>query len=130
MMRIPDIPSTYGIGSGSMAHGVQAGTMTGSQLYYLVRSRTDGQYLVAKMREQGTHEGDRPTYILTFTDHADALSYLNTHAGELAEHFAVEAIAPSQLSKLMQRWGYTGIGMVNDPLIPEVEFLERQRGLG
>ena len=104
--------------------------MTGSQLYYLVRSRTDGQYLVAKMRGQGTHEGDRPTYILTFTDHADALSYLNTHAGELAEHFVVEAIAPSQLSKLMQRWGYTGIGMVNDPLIPEVEFLERQRGLG
>jgi hypothetical protein len=103
--------------------------MTGSQLYYLVRSRLDGQYLVAKLRGQAAEDGDRPTYLLTFNDHAEALSYLNTHAAELADRFAVEAIAPSQLSSLLKRWGYSGIGLVKDPLIPQVEFLERQPGI-
>jgi hypothetical protein len=55
---------------------------------------------------------------------------LATTLSFLREFNNIQAIAPSQLSKLMQRWGYTGIGMVNDPLIPDVEFLERQRGLG
>lgn len=96
-----------------------------SQLYYLVRSRVDGQYLAAQPRNAS---GDRPapSYLLLFKEHADALSYLNTHGAEIADRFSVETMAGPQLSGLMNRWGYAGVGIVNDPLLPQVEFLTRQ----
>lgn len=98
-----------------------------SQTYYLVRSKIDGQYLAARSRSE-TDDRDRPSpsYLLMFKEHADALSYLNTHGADIADRFAVESVIGSQLSGVMNRWGYTGIGMVNDPLIPQVEFLTRQ----
>jgi hypothetical protein len=97
-----------------------------SQTYYLVRSRADGQYLVARPNRK---EGDRapadPGFLLLFQEHADALSYLNTHAKELADRFAVETTSGTQLEGVLKRWGFTGVGMVQDPLVPKVEFLIR-----
>ena len=37
----------------------------------------------------------------------------------------VESITKAQLKQMMDRWGYEGVGVVNDPLVPEVEFLKR-----
>jgi hypothetical protein len=101
--------------------------MITSQTHYLIRSKVDGQYLAARPRSD-TEDGDRPapSYLLMFKEHADALSYLNMHGAAVADRFAVESVVGSQLSGVMNRWGYTGIGMVNDPLIPQVEFLTRQ----
>jgi len=97
-----------------------------SQTYYLVRSRADGQYLVARPnRNQDDRTPADPGFLLLFQEHADALSYLNTHAKELADRFAVETTSGTQLEGVMKRWGFTGVGMVQDPLVPKVEFLIR-----
>ncbi len=75
------------------------------------------------------NEGDRapadPGFLLLFQEHADALSYLNTHARELADRFAVETTSGTQLEGVLKRWSFTGVGMVKDPLLPKVEFLIR-----
>ncbi|MEO1211740.1 MAG: hypothetical protein AAFX78_19785 [Cyanobacteria bacterium J06638_20] len=94
-----------------------------SQTYYLLRTRQDGQYLVAT-GESGDTASDIPSiqFLLLFNDHAEALSYLNTHASGYADRFAVESQAGSQLISLLKRWGYKGVGLVKDPLIPTVEF--------
>jgi hypothetical protein len=84
-------------------------------LYYLLRTRADGSYLTAQPRS-----GQR--YLLLFREAADALSYLNTHAAELREHFAVEAITRNQVGPILQRWSFQGFAVVEDPLLPKVEF--------
>ncbi|MEW6496080.1 MAG: hypothetical protein AB1589_26705 [Cyanobacteriota bacterium] len=92
-----------------------------SQIYYLILSRADGRYLVAK-----PNGGDRDTgaaYLLMFREHFDALSYLNTHGVDVADHFAVESASGSQIKNLLQRWGFAGVGIVQDPLVPQIEFL-------
>ena len=61
-----------------------------------------------------------------FREHADALSYLNTHGAQVADRFAVESIPTTRLDDLMKRWGFTGFGVVQDPLVPNIEFLLRQ----
>lgn len=98
-----------------------------SQVYYIVRSRTDGQYLVARPR-MTTDNPDRPNpgFLLMFREHADALSYLNTHAGELAERFGIESIPGTQVGATLKRWGFHGVGMVDDPLLPRVEFMRHE----
>lgn len=93
-----------------------------SQIFYLVRSRADGQYLVARTKPKGDAPPDAG-YLLMFKEHADALSYLNTHGGEVAHRFSVEPIPGTQLKSVLQRWGFIGVGMVQDPLIPQIEFL-------
>lgn len=97
-----------------------------SQIYYLARSRADGQYLAAHPH---TDANDNPiqkqSYLLMFREHYDALSYLNTHAREVADRFAIESIAGSQLETLLKRWDFNGVGIVQDPLLPKVEFLSR-----
>jgi hypothetical protein len=90
-----------------------------SQVFYLIRSKTDGQYLVA--RPNG--DAESPGYLLMFKEHYDALSYINTHGAEVADRFAVESIAGTQLGNLIKRWGFVGMGLVQDPLLPRVEFL-------
>ncbi|PMB19601.1 hypothetical protein [Fischerella thermalis] len=90
-----------------------------SEIYYLVRSKTDGRYLTAHPNADGV------SYLLMFREHSDALSYLNTHAGELANRFAVESIPGSQLKALLKRWGFGGVAMVTDPLLPKIEFLQQ-----
>ncbi len=104
-----------------------------AEIFYLLRSKADGQYLVARPRaeqrtEQRTERAEPkpdPGFLLMFKEYADALSYLNTHGSSVADRFAVESIPGSQLKALMNRWGFTGFGMVQDPLLPTVDFLRK-----
>lgn len=90
-----------------------------SQTYYLIRSKMDGRYLAAHPEEDGKG------YLLLFSEHFDALSYLNTHASDLSTNrLGVESIPGSQVTNLLKRWGFKGIGIVSDPLLPRIEFLQ------
>lgn len=102
-----------------------------SQVYYLLRSRHDGSYLVA---HPDLRPNLRPTsdvgYLLMFREHFDALAYLNQHgprvssgSSDWTSRFAVESIPGSQLKSLIDRWGFQGLGVVADPILPTVEFL-------
>jgi hypothetical protein len=97
-----------------------------SQTYYLARSRADGKYLTA---HPNANPDGNPTqqqsYLILFREHYEALSYLNTHARELADRFAIESISGTQLETLIKRWNFNGVGIVQDPLLPKVEFLSR-----
>ncbi|MEA5466666.1 hypothetical protein [Leptothoe sp. PORK10 BA2] len=90
--------------------------------YYLLRSTQDGQYLAAKPRNTENPKG----FLMLFNEDYEALSYVNQHAAEVANRFAVESISGPQLKQMLDRWGYAGIGVVKDPLVPEVEFLIMQ----
>ncbi|HAC64661.1 MAG TPA: hypothetical protein DCF68_14290 [Cyanothece sp. UBA12306] len=92
-----------------------------SQVHYLVRSKTDGQYLVARIPQENNEKIDQ--YLLLFKEDFEALSYLNTHGSGISDRFSVESIPSTQLKAILQRWGLTGIGLVQDPLIPRIEFL-------
>lgn len=93
------------------------------EVYHLLRSRQDGRYLAARQRSpDATEETPPQTYVLVFREYADALSYLNTHAPDVAARFAVESVPSSQLSSVLQRWSFTGFGVVSDPLLPAIEF--------
>jgi hypothetical protein len=87
-------------------------------LYYTIRSRVDGNYLVAHPDLEA-----RDRYLLVFAEHYEALSYLNTHAQEIASQFTVESVGQSQLRSILDRWQYQGIGVVQDPLLPRIEFM-------
>lgn len=63
-------------------------------------------------------------FVLLFSTDYDALSYLNHHAADVAHQFGVEAIARTQLKPLINRWSFTGVSIVTDPLVPLVDFLE------
>uniref|UniRef100_B8HQY5 Uncharacterized protein n=1 Tax=Cyanothece sp. (strain PCC 7425 / ATCC 29141) TaxID=395961 RepID=B8HQY5_CYAP4 len=86
-----------------------------TQIYYILRSRRDGNYLIA-------HPQPQKGYLLMFTEYADALSYLNTHSPAERDQFSVESLPHTQVSSLLKRWQLQGIALVNDPLIPRVEF--------
>ncbi|MBD1924030.1 hypothetical protein H6F77_23600 [Microcoleus sp. FACHB-831] len=92
-----------------------------SSVYYLLRSTADGRYVVAHPNPDTEQTG--AGYVLMFRENFDALSYLNTHGSDVASRFAVESVSASQLKNLVQRWGFTGFGLVQDPLIPRIEFL-------
>ncbi|WP_035986324.1 hypothetical protein [Leptolyngbya sp. KIOST-1] len=97
-----------------------------SQLYYLLRSRVDGSYLVARPHGQSSPDQPPPPgFLLVFTADYDALSYLNAHAPDLSDKFAIETVTASTLKPLINRWGFQGLGMVNDPRLPQVEFFNR-----
>ncbi|WP_414576072.1 hypothetical protein [Anabaena sp. CCY 9402-a] len=89
-----------------------------SEVYYILRSKADGRYLTARPNE------DASVYLLLFQENFDALSYLNTHAPDVANRFAVESLPGTQLGSLLKRWGFTGVGIVTDPLLPKVDFLK------
>ncbi|MGB6300141.1 MAG: hypothetical protein WBF90_28770 [Rivularia sp. (in: cyanobacteria)] len=89
-----------------------------SETYYLIRSKADGKYLAAR-----PNEDDAATFVLLFRENFDALSYINTHAGDLANRLGVETISGTQLKTVLQRWSFNGVGMVTDPLLPKIEFL-------
>ncbi len=100
-----------------------------SQIFYLARSKVDGSYLVAHLQPEVARNTEAPPtqrYLLLFREHFDALSYLNTHAQGLADRFAIESITANQIDHLLKRWDFSGIGVVRDPLIPQVEFLAHQ----
>ena len=74
-----------------------------SEIYYIVRSQADCRYLLAHPNPENSG------YLLLFRENFDALSYLNTNAGELANRFAVESIPGTQLGNLLKRWGFSGV---------------------
>lgn len=96
-----------------------------TQTYYLVRSKADGQYLVANVKPNGAPEAIAQGFLLLFREHFEALTYLNTHGKDMADRFTVESIPGSQLESLMKRWNFTGIGIVQDPILPKVDFLSQ-----
>jgi hypothetical protein len=94
-----------------------------SQVYYLLRSQQDGRHLAA--RPDGP-ESER-TFLLVFAADHEALSYLSTHAPEVRDRFSVESIPAYQIKGLLNRWGFSGIGVVSDPFVPKVDFLRGDR---
>ncbi|BAU66581.1 hypothetical protein STA3757_39860 [Stanieria sp. NIES-3757] len=88
---------------------------------YVIRSKVDGKYLVARLQE----DEDRPeaTYLLLFKEDYDALSYVNTHGQDLRDRLMVESTSANQLKGLLKRWGYQGIALVEDPLLPTIQFM-------
>lgn len=101
-----------------------------SQVYYLIRSKLDGSYLVAHPTKSGSDPEESRSqatgFLLMFREHYDALSYLNTHGSGMADRFAVESVPATQIEHLLDRWGFAGVGLVQDALLPKVEFLARQ----
>jgi hypothetical protein len=91
-----------------------------SEIHYLIRSKQDGQYLVARLTDKTEKEVN---YLLIFKEDFEALSYLNTHSSDVAHLFGVESLPSPQLKTLLKRWGYQGIGLVEDPLLPKIQFL-------
>jgi hypothetical protein len=89
-----------------------------SEIFYLVRSKLDGKYLVAHPKTK-----DGMGYLILFKEHFDALSYLNKYAEEVRDSFSVESLPGSQLKNLVKRWEFEGVGIVEDPLLPRIEFL-------
>lgn len=95
-----------------------------SQTYYLVRSKIDGSYLAAYPdRSDDQPRSPQIGYILVFQEHFDALSYLNKYAAGVSDRFSVESLPGSQIPPVLKRWGYKGVGIVQDPLLPKVEFM-------
>ena len=90
-------------------------------IHYLIRSKIDGKYLAA--RPGIDRDSTEISYLLIFRENFEALSYLNTHGGSLADRFVVESVAGSELKKLLKRWGFHGIALVIDPLVPQIDFL-------
>lgn len=99
-----------------------------SQTYYLIRTKRDGQYLVARPQVEGAENPSNNGFLLIFKEQFDALSYLNTHGSGVASQFAVESVSGIHLEPLLKRWGFQGVGIVEDPLLPRIEFMLRQRG--
>ncbi len=96
-----------------------------SQTYYVIRSRTDGKYLTARphMDTAQDHDRPQPSYLLLFREDYDALSYVNTHGAEVRDRLAVEPISGNQIGAVVNRWGFRGVGVIMDPLLPSVEFM-------
>ncbi len=91
-----------------------------SQIYYLVRSKADGRYLAAHPDRDS--KGANSGYLLLFNEDFEALSYLNTHGANVVDRFGVESVPGTQLKNLLQRWGFAGVGIIRDPLLPSIEF--------
>ncbi|MGL5032229.1 MAG: hypothetical protein ACRC6M_00315 [Microcystaceae cyanobacterium] len=92
-----------------------------SSFHYALRSKLDGQYLVARLKAA---DGETAiAYLILFKEDYDVLSYVQTHAPELREKFGTESVSNSQLKGLIQRWGFKGLGLVQDPLEPRIEFV-------
>ena len=89
-----------------------------SQIYYLLRSRVDGSYISANPNPDETVK-----FLLLFREDFDARSYLNTHAPDMVDRFVVESIPGTQLKTIIKRWGFQGVGVIQDPLLPNIEFL-------
>jgi hypothetical protein len=92
-----------------------------SKTYYTIRSRQDGQYLVARFSDRETET--QANYLLVFQEDFEALTYLNTHAKEVANRFSVEILSANQLKATLNRWGFKGIGLVEEPIEPKIQFL-------
>ena len=63
------------------------------QINYLIRSKNDGKYLVARISQ----DDDRAeaSYLLVFQADHEALSYINTHGKEMSDPLEVESVYPA-----------------------------------
>jgi hypothetical protein len=95
-----------------------------SQTYYVVRSQGTGQYLVARPAQDNA-DG----FLLLFSSDYDALSYLNTHAPGNQGMGKVEGIPSTSIRSTLDRWQLCGVGIVEDPLIPQIQFFRIETGL-
>jgi hypothetical protein len=98
-----------------------------SQAFYLIRSRIDGSYLAAyPNQDDRTQERSPQTgYVLLFTEHYDALSYLNKHGAGVSDRFSIESLPGTQLDGVLKRWGFKGFGVVEEPLLPRIQFMSK-----
>jgi hypothetical protein len=87
-----------------------------SQFYYVVRSPASGEYLVAHPSANAA-EG----FLLLFSADYDALSYINTHGSGVG--CVVEQMPATALPSTLKRWQLEGLGLVQDPLVPRIQFL-------
>ena len=94
-----------------------------SQFYYVVRSQTSGEYLIAHPSADAA-DG----FLLLFSADYDALSYINAHGS--GGKGAVEMMTAIALPATLKRWELKGVGIVQDPLIPRVEFLRIESNAG
>lgn len=94
------------------------------QINYLIRSKKDGKYLAARVQAEGDRSSD--SYLLIFSEDHQALSYINTHGQAMSDRLTVESVSPTQVKQLLQRWGYRGVALVTDPLIPEIQFMTQE----
>ena len=92
-----------------------------SPVNYVIRSAKDGKHLTARITQEAQQQ---VSYLLLFKADHEALSYINTHGKEVRDRLGVESLSTTQLKTLLQRWGYQGIGLVEDPLVPEISFLQ------
>jgi hypothetical protein len=90
------------------------------QINYVIRSKKDGKYLIARLPEA---DGLEATYLLVFQQDYDALSYINSHGKEFSDLLTVETVSPTQLKGMLKRWNYAGFGIVKDPLVPDIQFV-------
>lgn len=95
-----------------------------SETYYMLRARQTGHYLSARAGLSSAGADD-PGYALLFSEHADALSYLNAHAADAASRFAAESVSQTELKTIMARWEFHGLALVKDPLVPEIDFMDK-----
>jgi hypothetical protein len=93
--------------------------------YYILRSKLDGKYLTARLAEPQPKEQkqNESNYLLLFKEDFEALTYVNTHAKDLSSRLGVEPLSSIQIKSLLERWGYQGVGIVEDSLIPQIKFL-------
>jgi len=92
-----------------------------SETYYVILARESGRYLT--VQPQGQDNPQAPRYLLIFRENFAAMTYLNHHGGGLADRFLVESVLKDKLKNLLERWGFKGIGLVEDTLEPRIEFL-------
>lgn len=95
-----------------------------SQVNYLIRSKVDGKYLLARLQPEKQEK--EANYLLVFKEDYEALSYINTHGKDFRDRLTIESVSSPQLKGVLQRWGYQGIGLVEDPLIPKIKFMSLQ----
>ena len=97
--------------------------------YYLLCAKSNGKYLAARppanldLPEQPTD-----SFLMLFIADFDALSYLNTHAKTHADQFSVAYCDRTQIKRICDRWNYKGVALVNDPLVPRLEFMQIKTG--
>lgn len=94
-----------------------------SQQYYVVRSQVSGDYLVARPSADASR-----AFLLLFTSDHEALSYINAHNSGQSSHCRVESIATTSLKATLGRWQLVGVGIVEDPLVPQIQFFQVETG--
>ncbi|WP_373480316.1 hypothetical protein [Geminocystis sp.] len=90
-----------------------------NNFFYLLRATHDGKYLAANIEDLDL---GNQTFLLVFKEDYDALGYVNHHTPEYSHKFTVESVSSPQLKSLLPRWGFSGIAIVEDILIPKIKF--------